>query len=323
MRKVLIALFVLMAAESCSKKESETDNPGDKPDTPVVTVPDTVNLISKAYYYTASSLDTSGSYTYVDTFYYNSDLKIEKIVSQENANDSVVSKYTYNSAGKISKLSVANNFGNDFTNFELLFYYDSKDRLDSMVNKRDNEVIAYKFTYDAKDRVTHEFSYLLKAYYADYQDGDINAEEHYYWNSNGTLDSVNTGLYTATSRDQIFDVHTLAMPAGNAVLPANAIDPSYLLKLAWQNYSYFLSQYINVYWHQYLNQGVDVLRNGTMNYTFLYDDSRNYYGHDYNIKTVMNVDNTVRWLFATQVTRNGLTRNNGMNKLEYIRIVKQ
>ncbi|WP_343673024.1 hypothetical protein [Chitinophaga sp.] len=323
MRKVLIALFLLMATVSCSKKDTVvTVNKTDTiPAADTVQIPDSVNLITSAYYSSSTTADTNQNYDYRDTFYYNSDLRIEKIVSKETDVDSVVSLYTYNSNGRMSKVSVSNNYGNRWTNFDVYFYYDSKNRLDSMIRYNPDEIISYKFSYDGNNHVKHSYSYLIKAFYADYQDGDINAEETYYWNSNGsTLDSVYTGLYSATSREQVFDIKTLAIPSGNAVVAAAAIDPAYMFKLAWQYESYILDQYINVYWHQFLNPDVAVIKSGT--YSYDYTNNYSFSGNGYGINAVMNEDGTVRWLIKTQVARNGLNPARGINKLEYTRVAK-
>lgn len=329
MRKVLIVLLALMAAASCSKKD--TVGMVDKPDTvktpDTVVVPDSVHLMTKAfqYYNSGSSIDTTLEYYMRDTMYYNSDLRIEKIITTFNASDSVTSRYTYNSNGNITNLNVSAPFNNLYSNYNYRFYYNGNNRLDSMMKTGEIDTIRYKFSYDENNRLTRIQSnyYNPVNYFSSYEDGDIYHEENYYWSGTNNIDSIHTGYYTARNRDQIYDLTTLAIPAGTATIAADAIPAAYLLRLALQRDVYLPGGYINCYWQQFLNPGVPMLTSGIYNYASYYDGiSRT--GHAYNFSAVMNADNTVRWISNEQLSFTGTrTKYMGMNKLVYSKVPKK
>lgn len=301
---------MLMAAVSCSKNETVT----------TIDKPDTVNLISAAdlYYYTA---DTTAEISRHDTMFYNSDLKIEKVLSIMETVDTVISLFTYNSHGDMTKCSVSANFENDFYNMDFLFYYDSQNRLDSMIRKGASESIVFRFSYDENSHVKQMYSYYLASIYSNYYAGSINAEAAYYRNSSGLgMDSIYTGMYSSSSEEQVFDVRTWTYLTSATTVAADEIDRSYLFMMAWQFESYIVDRYQNVYWHQFVNPDIPLLRSG--NYSYAYDYGSAYSGKAFDFSAVRNVDNTVRWLKLSQVMGTGTTTYMNMNKLTYTKVVK-
>lgn len=323
MKRILIAFSVLMAAASCSKKDTliTVDKTDSIPAADTVQTPDSVSLITRAYMYDRTVTDTNAAYVTMDSIYYNSDLKIEKIITTFTEADPAISQYTYNSHGDIATLDVSSVSGNLFFNFNVQFFYDSENRLDSMVRTYTDEVIIYTFSYDASNHIKHTSSYYLKSIETTRPDGSINTEETYYRNSNGGIDSIYTGLYSNSESDQFYDMKLTTIPTGNIVVAADAIPQAYLLKLIWQRSSYFQDQYVNIFWNQFFNPDISMLRDGTCNFSDYYS-SINFTGYNYGVNAVMNVDNTVRWISSSQVNYNGNTRNLGMTKLEYTKVVK-
>ena len=322
MKQVLFGLFVICLAVSCKKDINEEKI------APLTTATakcaNSIKLLTSAYLYLGTT-DTNSAYLQHDTMYYNAAHKIQQVISTFNdgrTTDSVWRTFTYDAHGNITNVLVKSNWNIDLYNYNYRLFYNSNNRLDSMVMSQDYNgfsfQLAFIFTYNTSNQLQHINSYYLYSNaIVSPLAGDTNAVAHFYRNTSGRLDSVNNGIATGNNNTNFIDANSVLNLSGTPVLADNTFDKAYLFMLASQYNPYLMDTNANVYWLQFLNADQSLLKSGTYSRYSYWNPANNLYNSPFTFSAVLNADHTPRWLTLTMKTSSTTPKSLGMNRLVY------
>lgn len=283
MKRILYPMLLLLAV-GCAKENNIPSSAMPDTDTEYFTLPTGV------YSSWDFGNDTTVPFDRFDSIYYTSDLKIDKVVSTIYPYTkiyTVVNQFVYNTDRSINTLKVTSNYDNNFA-INYLFFYDSNGRLDSLAGiypARNYAQQGWTFRYDKNNHIQHARSFNADANYTW-------AVADYFRNTNGALDSIVTNMPATTMYNAM---NVVLRPGGETIQEATGIDRAYLFLMALQsNNSALINSDANLYWQQYINPDIPLLKSGTFSWT---NPSGNLFeSKDYTFEKIMNADGSVRWL---------------------------